>query len=89
MYKAKDHESGEIVALKVVRLDEDDEGVPSAALREICLLKELKHRNIVCLMDVLHKNLRLTMVFEYIDQVRLLSWQWSHVMYGIVALTYA
>ncbi|XP_064401828.1 cyclin-dependent kinase 5-like [Halichondria panicea] len=68
VYKAKDHESGEIVALKVVRLDEDDEGVPSAALREICLLKELKHKNIVCLLDVLHRNLRLTMVFEYIDQ---------------------
>ena len=68
MFKAKDRESGEIVALKVVRLDEDDEGVPSAALREICLLKELKHKNIVCLMDVLHRNLRLTMVFEYIDQ---------------------
>ena len=35
------------MALKVVRLDEDDEGVPSAALREVCLLKELKHNNIV------------------------------------------
>lgn len=47
VYKAKDRDSGEVVALKVVRLDEDDEGVPSAALREICLLKELKHQNIV------------------------------------------
>ena len=47
MYKAKDRDSGEVVSLKVVRLDEDDEGVPSAALREICLLKELKHQNIV------------------------------------------
>lgn len=70
VFKAKDRESGEIVALKVVRLDEDDEGVPSAALREICLLKELKHKNIVCLLEVLHRNLKLTMVFEYIDQVR-------------------
>lgn len=69
VYKAKARETGEIVALKVVRLDEDDEGVPSAALREICLLKELKHRNIVLLMDVLHKNLKLTMVFEFCDQV--------------------
>ena len=73
MYKAKARETGEIVALKVVRLDEDDEGVPSAALREICLLKELKHRNIVLLMDVLHKNLKLTMVFEFCDQVRILA----------------
>ena len=71
MYKAKDKDSGEIVALKVVRLDEDDEGVPSAALREICLLKELKHKNIVRLVDVLHRNLKLTMVFEYCDQVSL------------------
>ena len=71
MYKAKDKDSGEIVALKVVRLDEDDEGVPSAALREICLLKELKHGNIVRLVDVLHRNLKLTMVFEFCDQVRI------------------
>lgn len=35
------------VALKRVRLDDDDEGVPSSALREICLLKELRHKNIV------------------------------------------
>ena len=54
--------------MKIVRLDEDDEGVPSAALREICLLKELKHKNIVRLMDVLHRNLKLTMVFEFCDQ---------------------
>ena len=47
VYKAKGRDSGEVVAPKVVRLDEDDEGVPSAALREICLLKELKHQNIV------------------------------------------
>lgn len=71
VYKAKDKDSGEIVALKVVRLDEDDEGVPSAALREICLLKELKHKNIVRLVDVLHRNLKLTMVFEFCDQVRM------------------
>ena len=82
MFKAKDRESGEIVALKVVRLDEDDEGVPSAALREICLLKEMKHKNIVCLMDVLHRNLRLTMVFEYIDQVSVWSIGYVHVGIG-------
>jgi cyclin-dependent kinase 5 len=71
VFKAKDRETGDIVALKIVRLDEDDEGVPSAALREICILKELKHPNIVRLLDVLHRSLRLTMVFEYCDQVSL------------------
>ncbi|NXV93187.1 CDK5 kinase, partial [Calonectris borealis] len=46
VFKAKNRETHEIVALKRVRLDDDDEGVPSSALREICLLKELKHKNI-------------------------------------------
>lgn len=43
-------------------------GVPSSALREICLLKELKHKNIVRLYDVLHSDKKLTLVFEHCDQ---------------------
>jgi len=68
VFKAKNRENQEIVALKRVRLDDDDEGVPSSALREICLLKELKHRNIVRLHDVLHSDKKLTLVFEHCDQ---------------------
>ncbi|XP_077978114.1 cyclin-dependent kinase 5 [Glandiceps talaboti] len=68
VFKAKNKETQEIVALKRVRLDDDDEGVPSSALREICLLKELKHKNIVRLHDVLHSEKKLTLVFEYCDQ---------------------
>lgn len=44
------------------------QGVPSSALREICLLKELKHRNIVRLYDILHSDKKLTLVFEHCDQ---------------------
>jgi len=68
VFKAKNKETQEIVALKRVRLDDDDEGVPSSALREICLLKELKHKNIVRLHDVLHSDRKLTLVFEHCDQ---------------------
>ncbi|KAK9892011.1 hypothetical protein WA026_018200 [Henosepilachna vigintioctopunctata] len=68
VFKAKNRENLEIVALKRVRLDDDDEGVPSSALREICLLKELKHKNIVRLYDVLHSDKKLTLVFEHCDQ---------------------
>nr|KAF6283900.1 cyclin dependent kinase 5 [Pipistrellus kuhlii] len=68
VFKAKNRETHEIVALKRVRLDDDDEGVPSSALREICLLKELKHKNIVRLHDVLHSDKKLTLVFEFCDQ---------------------
>ncbi|XP_025206383.1 cyclin-dependent-like kinase 5 [Melanaphis sacchari] len=68
VFKAKNRETLEIVALKRVRLDDDDEGVPSSALREICLLKELKHKNIVRLYDVLHSDKKLVLVFEHCDQ---------------------
>lgn len=43
-------------------------GVPSSALREICILKELKHPNIVRLDDVLHSEHKMTLVFEYCEQ---------------------
>ena len=47
VYKGRDRASGQIVALKKIRLETEDEGVPSTAIREISLLKELKHPNIV------------------------------------------
>jgi len=47
VYKAKDRMTGEIVALKKIRLEAEDEGIPGTAIREISLLKELQHPNIV------------------------------------------
>lgn len=68
VYKATDKATGEIVALKKIRLEAEDEGIPSTAIREISLLKELQHPNIVRLYDVVHTERRLTLVFEYLDQ---------------------
>jgi serine/threonine protein kinase len=47
VYKAYDKVNHGIVALKKIRLEHDDEGVPSTAIREISLLKELQHCNVV------------------------------------------
>ena len=47
VYKAKHRDTGTIIALKKIRLEQEDEGVPSTAIREISLLKELQHPNIV------------------------------------------
>jgi len=67
VYKAQDSQ-GEIFALKTIRLEAEDEGIPSTAIREISLLKELQHPNIVRLCDVIHTERKLTLVFEYLDQ---------------------
>ena len=66
VYKAKDQKGNEIYALKKIRLQAEEEGIPSTAIREISLLKELKHKNIVELFDVLHTPKKLTLVFEYV-----------------------
>jgi cyclin-dependent kinase len=68
VYKAKDRVTGEIIALKKIRLEAEDEGIPSTAIREISLLKELQHPNIVRLYDVVHTERKLTLVFEFLDQ---------------------
>jgi hypothetical protein len=47
VYRARNRESGEIVALKKLRFGFDDQGLPPSTLREIALLKELRHPNIV------------------------------------------
>ncbi|EKX36688.1 hypothetical protein GUITHDRAFT_89936 [Guillardia theta CCMP2712] len=67
VYKAKEKSTQAIVALKKIRLDAEDEGVPSTAIREISLLKELQHPNIVNLKDVIHSENKLHLVFEFLD----------------------
>ena len=47
VYKCRDVKTGEIVALKKIRPEKEDDGVPSTAIREISLLKGLKHPNVV------------------------------------------
>jgi cyclin-dependent kinase 2 len=47
VYKARDRTTNQIVALKKIRLEQEEEGVPSTAIREISLLKELNNNNVV------------------------------------------
>ena len=48
VFKARDTVQNSIVALKKIKLENEDEGVPSTAMREISILKELQpHPNIV------------------------------------------
>jgi serine/threonine protein kinase len=67
VYRAVDKSSGEVVALKQMRLDHEDEGIPVIALREVALLRNLCHPNILRLRDILTSKGSLTLVTEYLD----------------------
>lgn len=72
VYKAKDMQSGQLVALKKTRLEMDEEGIPPTALREISLLQMLSNSiYIVRLIGVQHVHHKgkplLYLVFEYLD----------------------
>jgi cyclin-dependent kinase 1 len=54
--------------LKRIRLEVEDEGIPSTALREISLLRELSHENIVELKDCVQEDGKLYLVFEFLDK---------------------
>ena len=47
VYKAINLQTREVFAIKKIRLDREDEGVPSTTLREMSLLKSLDHVNVV------------------------------------------
>lgn len=67
VYKARVVGSDGLVALKQVRTMAK-EGMPPTALREIAFLREIRHENIIALLEVIHDAHKLTLVFEYMPQ---------------------
>ncbi|GAA5874207.1 hypothetical protein JCM3774_006764 [Rhodotorula dairenensis] len=67
VYRSRNKENGQIVALKKIRLEAEDEGVPSTAIREISLLKEMNDDNVVRLLDITHNDTKLYLVMEFLD----------------------
>jgi len=67
VFKGISHNNAKLVALKEIRL-EHEEGAPCTAIREVSLLKGLKHANIVTLHDIIHTKETLTLVFEFLDR---------------------
>ncbi|XP_031117006.1 cyclin-dependent kinase C-2-like [Ipomoea triloba] len=83
VFMAKEKRTGEIVALKKIRMDNEKEGFPITAIREIKILKKLQHENVIKLREIvtsqgpegdeqgkLDNNKykgSIYMVFEYMD----------------------
>jgi serine/threonine protein kinase len=70
-YKCQCIKTGVFAVLKSICIY-DDEGIPATRLREISILKELTHPNIIHLMEAeIVDDRRLYLVFEYFDEATL------------------
>lgn len=77
VFKARDLKNGgRFVALKRVRVQTGEEGMPLSTIREVAVLRHLEtfeHPNVVRLFDVCtvsrtDRETKLTLVFEHVDQ---------------------
>ncbi|KAI9032815.1 kinase-like domain-containing protein [Phycomyces nitens] len=66
VFKARTNIGHELVAIKRIRLGYN-QGLSTTTLREIAILKEMKHPNIVKLLDLIQKDKTIYLVFEYFD----------------------
>ena len=68
VYKARCTVTSQLVAIKrLFNTSDEGEGLSATTLREIAILKEIKHENIIALRDVLFHPPKLTLVFELCD----------------------
>jgi len=65
VYKARDIRTSKTVALKRIHIDRDDEGVSASTIREVALLKQMKHPNIAKLHLTFFSKSSVYLVFEY------------------------
>jgi len=65
VWKCLRKEDQRFVAVKHMKFDAQEDGIPSTALREITILKELNHPNIVRLLNIVYSNEKLFLVLEH------------------------
>ncbi|XP_077620363.1 cyclin-dependent kinase-like 4 isoform X5 [Crocuta crocuta] len=71
VFKCRNKTSGQVVAIKKFVESEDDPVIKKIALREIRMLKQLKHPNLVNLIEVFRRKRKMHLVFEYCDHTLL------------------
>ncbi|EAN80624.1 mitogen-activated protein kinase [Trypanosoma equiperdum] len=65
--KARHRATSRIVAIKKYKQAEDDDHVRKTSLREVRVLKQLRHPNVIALLDVFRRDGKLYLVFEYVE----------------------
>uniref|UniRef100_A0A8C9ZY34 Cyclin-dependent kinase-like 2 n=1 Tax=Sander lucioperca TaxID=283035 RepID=A0A8C9ZY34_SANLU len=69
--KCRHRDSGRLVAIKKFMDSDDDKTVKKIALREIKLLRQLRHDNLVNLLEVWKRRRRWYLVFEFVERTLL------------------
>uniref|UniRef100_A0A3P8V944 Cyclin-dependent kinase-like 2 n=1 Tax=Cynoglossus semilaevis TaxID=244447 RepID=A0A3P8V944_CYNSE len=69
--KCRHRDSGRLVAIKKFVDSDDDKTVKKIALREIKLLRQLHHKNLVNLLEVWKRRRRWYLVFEFVERTLL------------------
>ncbi|EDV29453.1 uncharacterized protein TRIADDRAFT_19575 [Trichoplax adhaerens] len=67
VYKCRNRENGQVVAIKKFVESEDDPLIKKIAFREVKMLRLLKHPNLVNLLEVFRRKRKLHLVFEYCE----------------------
>ena len=68
VYKATDTQTGKLIVMKRMNIDLEREGIPPNILREVALLKDLDHINIVKLFDVVFAEKKIFLIFEFLEK---------------------
>ena len=66
--KCRNKETTEIVAIKKFKESDDDEILRKTTLREVKILRMLRHYNIVSLKEAFKRKAKLYLVFEYVEK---------------------
>lgn len=67
VYRGINEKTKQVIALKKIKLETQSEGVPSTTIREISVLREIDHPNVVQLKDVIMCPSKMYLVFEYLE----------------------
>jgi cyclin-dependent kinase-like len=87
--RCRNKESGEIVAIKKFKESDDDEVLRKTTLREVKLLRMLRHPNIVSLTEAFRRKTKLYLVFEYVEKNLLeVLEEYSHGLDAALVQTY-
>ncbi|KAJ3903542.1 kinase-like domain-containing protein [Lentinula edodes] len=67
VYRGREFSTGRRVAIKKIKVGQFKDGLDMSAIREVKYLRELKHRNVIELLDVFSNKTNLNLVLEFLD----------------------